>query len=90
VPGIIGRVGTICGSYDVNIAQMSVGRTAPGGDAIGVLNLDQKPSAEAIAAIEACPGIRSARVVTLPAAGQRPRWLPAAARTVRPAAASRA
>jgi D-3-phosphoglycerate dehydrogenase len=90
VPGIIGRVGTICGSYGVNIAQMSVGRTAPGGDAIGVLNLDQKPSTEAIAAIEACPGIRSARVVTLPAAGQLPRWLPAAARTARPAAASRA
>ncbi len=39
VPGIIGRVGTIFGQHQVNIAQMSVGRASdkPGGDAIGVL-----------------------------------------------------
>jgi D-3-phosphoglycerate dehydrogenase len=59
----------------VNIAQMTVGRTAPGGDAIGVLNLDAAPSAKALAAVMECPGIRSAQVVTLPAAGQLPGWL---------------
>ncbi len=75
VPGIIGRVGAAFGELGINIAQMTVGRAAPGGDAIGVLNLDQEPSAEAIAAVLACPGIRSARVVKLPAAGQLPRWL---------------
>ncbi|MFM8282737.1 MAG: phosphoglycerate dehydrogenase [Planctomycetaceae bacterium] len=75
VPGIIGRVGTIFGELGVNIAQMTVGRTAPGGDAIGVLNLDSAPSAEALAAVMKCPGIRSAQVVTLPPAGQLPRWL---------------
>ncbi|RLT13917.1 MAG: phosphoglycerate dehydrogenase, partial [Planctomycetota bacterium] len=37
VPGIIGRVGTAFGAMGVNIAQMTVGRSAPGGDAIGVL-----------------------------------------------------
>jgi len=75
VPGIIGRVGTTFGGLGVNIAQMTVGRSAPGGDAIGVLNLDHEPSREAMAAVLACPGIRSARVVRLPAAGQLPFWL---------------
>lgn len=86
VPGIIGRVGTVCGSMGINIAQMTVGRSTPGGDAIGVLNLDQEPSAEALAAVLACPGIRSAQVVRLPPAGQLPAWLAtssAASRTSR-------
>ncbi|NDC63071.1 MAG: phosphoglycerate dehydrogenase [Planctomycetia bacterium] len=75
VPGIIGRVGTAFGGLGVNIAQMTVGRSTPGGDAIGVLNLDQQPSPAAIAEVLACPGIRSARVVKLPPAGQLPFWL---------------
>src|SRR5205823_14468807 len=42
VPGLIGHVGTIFGRHGVNIARMAVGREAnmPGGEAIGVLNLD--------------------------------------------------
>jgi D-3-phosphoglycerate dehydrogenase len=83
VPGIIGRVGTTFGQLGVNIAQMTVGRSTPGGDAIGVLNLDQEPSAEALAAVLSCPGIRSARVVKLPPAGQLPCWLAASAAAAR-------
>ena len=83
VPGIIGRVGTALGQLGVNIAQMTVGRSAPGGDAIGVLNLDQEPSAEALAALASCPGIRSTRVVKLPPAGQLPCWLAASAAAAR-------
>jgi D-3-phosphoglycerate dehydrogenase len=75
VPGIIGHVGTAFGRLGVNIGQMTVGRSSPGGDAIGVLNLDHEPSAEAVQAVLGCPGIRSARVVTLPAAGELPVWL---------------
>jgi D-3-phosphoglycerate dehydrogenase len=85
VPGIIGRVGMAFGTMGVNIGQMTVGRTTPGGDAIGVLNLDQEPSPEAIAAVLACPGIRSAKVVKLPAAGQVPNWLAVSAAGVRAA-----
>ena len=87
VPGIIGRVGTAFGGLGVNIAQMTVGRSTPGGDAIGVLNLDSEPSAEAIAAVAAVPGIRSVKVVRMPAAGQLPNWLAAssaAGRAARP------
>jgi D-3-phosphoglycerate dehydrogenase len=83
VPGIIGRVGTAFGELGVNIAQMTVGRSTPGGDAIGVLNLDQEPSAKAVEAVLGCPGIRSARVVKLPAAGQLPCWLAASAASAR-------
>ena len=78
VPGIIGRVGTAFGALGVNIAQMTVGRSTPGGDAIGVVNLDQEPSAAAVAEVMACPGIRSSSVVKLPPAGQLPYWLASA------------
>lgn len=83
VPGIIGRVGTAFGGMGVNIAQMTVGRTAPGGDAIGVLNLDQAPTPAAVTEMVACPGIRSVRVVKLPPAGQLPLWLAASSAAAR-------
>jgi D-3-phosphoglycerate dehydrogenase len=77
VPGIIGAVGTIFGKHNVNIAQMAVGRagTAPGGAAIGVLNLDEVPPQEAIDDVLQHPGIHGVRVIQLPAAGQGPGWL---------------
>jgi D-3-phosphoglycerate dehydrogenase len=74
-PGIIGSVGTIFGNHKVNIAQMSVGRAAPGGGAIGVLNLDSVPPAAALAEVSAHPDITSVRVLQLPAAGVLPTWL---------------
>lgn len=83
VPGIIGRVGTAFGEMGVNIAQMTVGRATPGGDAIGVLNLDQEPSPEAVKAVLECPGVRSARVVKLPPAGRLPPWMVGPKRTDR-------
>jgi D-3-phosphoglycerate dehydrogenase / 2-oxoglutarate reductase len=75
VPGIIGAVGTIFGQHGVNIAQMAVGRATPGGEAVGVLNLDGEPPAEALAEVRQLPAITSATVVHLPPAGQLPSWL---------------
>ncbi|MGV3605450.1 MAG: phosphoglycerate dehydrogenase [Planctomycetaceae bacterium] len=75
VPGIIGRVGTIFGNHKVNIAQMSVGRTSPGGGAVGVLNLDTLPSQSAIDEVLANPDVQSVKVIQLPAAGNLPPWL---------------
>ena len=75
VPGIIGAVGTIFGRHGVNIAQMAVGRAAPGGEAVGVLNLDAEPAAEALAEVRELAAITSATVVHLPPAGQLPSWL---------------
>jgi len=77
VPGIIGKVGTIFGTHGVNIAQMAVGRAShlPGGEAIGVLNLDTRPPADALAAVADHPDILSASVIELPPSGELPPWL---------------
>ncbi|MFM8271802.1 MAG: phosphoglycerate dehydrogenase, partial [Gemmata sp.] len=75
VPGLIGFVGTIFGKHRVNIAQMTVGRRAPGGEAIGILNLDNPPPEPALAEVKAHPQISSVTVVKLPAAGELPPWL---------------
>jgi D-3-phosphoglycerate dehydrogenase len=75
VPGLIGFIGTIFGKHQVNIAQMTVGRQLPGGDAIAVLNLDSPPPDEAIKEVKAHPQISSLSVVKLPPAGQMPAWL---------------
>jgi D-3-phosphoglycerate dehydrogenase len=75
VPGLIGFVGTIFGTHGVNIAQMTVGRKGPGGEAIGILNLDSPPPEQALSAVRGHPQIRSMTVVKLPAAGELPDWL---------------
>ena len=40
IPGIIGRIGTVMGVHQVNIAQMSCGRHEVGGKALTILNVD--------------------------------------------------
>lgn len=74
-PGLIGFVGTIFGRHGVNIAQMTVGRQAPGGEAVGILNLDSPPPEAAVAEVKAHPQISGVTVVSLPPAGQAPGWL---------------
>ena len=69
LPGLIGYIGTIFGKHQVNIAQMTVGRQLPGGEAIAVLNLDSMPPDEALAEVRAHPQISSLSVVKLPPAG---------------------
>jgi D-3-phosphoglycerate dehydrogenase len=75
VPGIIGTVGTIFGQQGVNIAQMAVGRASKGGDALGVLNLDQAPPQAALDQVRSNPAIHSACIIKLPLKGERPTWL---------------
>lgn len=77
VPGLIGFMGTTMGKYGVNIAGMSVGREAdcPGGEAIGVVNLDSTPPQEAIDAINGNESMISTSLVKLPPAGAMPDWL---------------
>ena len=77
VPGIIGKVGTIFGAHKVNIAQMAVGRAShrPGGEAIGILNLDTRPPAAALDEVASHPDITSVSIIELPPAGELPTWL---------------
>lgn len=77
VPGIIGKVGLTFANHNVNIAQMSVGREgmAPGGIAIGVLNLDSIPPQAAIDEVLGIDSIQSVQLIELPGAGELPSWL---------------
>ncbi len=70
-PGVIGRVGTILGRYEVNIAGMQVGRHHRGGEALMVLNVDDAIPETALAEITAIPGVETAYVVSLPPAEPR-------------------
>jgi len=74
LPGLIGFIGTIFGEHQVNIAQMTVGRQLPGGEAMGVLNLDAFPPEEALQAVRSHPHISSLSVVKLPPVGEMPAW----------------
>lgn len=47
-PGIIGKVGTLLGTNDVNIATMQVGRKVIGGAAIMVLTIDKQAGANVL------------------------------------------
>ena len=74
---MIAYVGKVLADEKINIAQMAVARVVntPGGPAIGVLNLDEAASAEAIKKVEALEGIGRVRVIELPPVGEMPDWL---------------
>jgi D-3-phosphoglycerate dehydrogenase len=64
-PGIIGSVGTLLGRHGVNIANMSLGRSAPGSLALSVLSLDSMPGTELIRDLNDDADITSVHVVQL-------------------------
>ncbi|MFS8796654.1 phosphoglycerate dehydrogenase [Synechococcus sp. R70.1] len=65
MPGIIGRIGTLLGAYNVNIASMQVGRKIIRGDAVMVLSLDDPLPDGILEEVLKQPGIRDAFVVNL-------------------------
>ncbi|CAN5805802.1 hypothetical protein BH24CHL4_BH24CHL4_12110 [soil metagenome] len=66
VPGVIGRVGTVLGRYEVNIAGMEVGRHHRGEEALMVVNVDDAISDEALDEIRSIPGMGAAYRISLP------------------------
>ncbi len=64
-PGIVGRIGTLLGEHDVNIATMSLSRNQAGGTALTILNLDNAPSEQLLREIRASGDIHSAQVIQL-------------------------
>lgn len=64
-PGLIGEIGRILGSHDINIARMTFGRKSAGGEAITVLNLDKPPSEEALRAVAGVDSVYHVRHVRL-------------------------
>jgi D-3-phosphoglycerate dehydrogenase / 2-oxoglutarate reductase len=65
VPGVVGRIGTLCGHHGINIAGMQLGRERRGGRAVSILNLDDPMSPAALDEIRAMPDIVFARLVRL-------------------------
>ncbi|NJR51031.1 MAG: phosphoglycerate dehydrogenase [Leptolyngbyaceae cyanobacterium CSU_1_3] len=65
VPGIIGRIGSLLGNFNVNIASMQVGRKIVRGDAVMVLSIDDPLPENVLNEIKKITGIRDAYTVTL-------------------------
>ena len=63
VPGMIGRVGTLFGEADVNIANMAVSRTRRGGKALMALSIDQPAPPELVEKLR--EGFDDARFISL-------------------------
>jgi len=64
-PGIVGHLGTILASHQINIANMSLHRDREGGNALTVLNLDSIPKDSVLDQIRSDEAIRSIRIVRL-------------------------
>jgi len=67
IPGVIGRVGTMCGDNGANIANMAVSRTRAGDKALMALSVDEPPSLELIEQMHSM-GFGDARFIELGAA----------------------
>jgi len=63
-PGIVGRLGTVLGNSDTNIAAMQVGRQVVGGQAIMVLSVDKPAPKEAIDELKKLPDIHHVKEIS--------------------------
>src|SRR3990170_4329711 len=64
-PGVIGNVGTLLASGNINIARLHLGRQAVGGEAVSVWNIDTPLPQEVLVKLLKLPHIISAKVVEL-------------------------
>jgi len=73
VPGVVGRIGTILGEHQINIANFALGRSThsqkiPQGQALAVVQIDVpsvQDAAPAVAALKAVEAIASVRLIEL-------------------------
>jgi D-3-phosphoglycerate dehydrogenase len=65
LPGVVGKTGTFLGDHNVNIAQMYLSRTSPGGVAVSVYQVDQTLDAATLAALGKVPHVLSVKQITL-------------------------
>jgi D-3-phosphoglycerate dehydrogenase len=63
-PGFIGRLGTVLGDNKVNIATFALGRSAPGQDAIALVEIDGALPAKLIEEVQSLPGVRQAKALS--------------------------
>jgi D-3-phosphoglycerate dehydrogenase len=64
-PGIIGRVGTLLGNNQVNIASMQVGRKVIGGSAVMVLSIDKEAPSDVLHELGQLTDLLHVKAITL-------------------------
>jgi L-serine deaminase len=64
-PGMIGKVGTLLGSADINIASMQVARETARGESIMILSLDDAVPEAVFDKLRQEPGIEWVKVVQI-------------------------
>jgi D-3-phosphoglycerate dehydrogenase / 2-oxoglutarate reductase len=62
-PGFIGRLGTLLGEARVNIANFTLGRTAPGADALALVEVDGEVGEKVLTEIRKLPLVRQAKAL---------------------------
>jgi D-3-phosphoglycerate dehydrogenase / 2-oxoglutarate reductase len=62
-PGFIGKFSSAMGDAGINIATFHVGREAPGGNAIALIEIDGDMPADVLAKVRGLPQVQSARVL---------------------------
>jgi len=60
-PGFIGRFSSTLGDANINIASFHVGREAPGGNAVALIEVDGEVPRDVLAKVQALPQVQSAK-----------------------------
>jgi D-3-phosphoglycerate dehydrogenase len=60
-PGFIGKFSSMLGDAGINIATFHVGREAPGGNAVALIEVDGEVPPEVLAKVQALPQVQSAK-----------------------------
>ena len=63
-PGLIGGLGTLLGEAGVNIGTFHLGRTAPGGDAIALVEIDDELPPDVLQAVANLPNVVQAKALS--------------------------
>jgi D-3-phosphoglycerate dehydrogenase len=64
-PGIIGSLGSLMGSHQINIAAMTFGRDKPAGRAVSVLNVDSPITPAILEKVRKIENILEAKVIRI-------------------------
>lgn len=62
-PGMIGNLGTLLGNSGINIATFALGRSAPGKDAIALIEIDGAIAPEVLEQVRRLPNVRQAKAL---------------------------
>jgi D-3-phosphoglycerate dehydrogenase len=65
-PGVIRDIGTSMATDNINIAKMHLGRDSNGGNAVALVEVDERPGDESLARLRALPNINDVRYLEFP------------------------